>query len=174
MSGLCVHYRQVTERTTRLQPDRGYFCHRSVGAGAPDHGAEGGDQDRQVHRKRPVLDIEEVLADGLLPRQVRAPVDLPTAGDPRLDQQPAVYVRLILRDLVRERWARTNERHVSTDDIDQLRELVERPLSQEPTDRGDPRVVADLEHRAVALVEMRQLCLARLGVAEHRAKLEDG
>src|SRR4051794_27434621 len=99
------------DRTYDSDPARSRILRRgSVGAGAPDHGTEGSDQNRQVHRKRPVLDIEEVLADGLLPRQVRAPVDLPTAGDPRLDQKPPVYVRLVLRDLVRERWARTNER----------------------------------------------------------------
>src|SRR3954465_15878433 len=129
----------------------------SVSAGALDHGTQSPDKDRQVHREGPVLDVEEVLTDRLLPREIGAAADLPPPGDAGLDEQPAVYVRLVARDLARQRRPRADQAHVALDDVEQLRQLVERPLAQEAADRRDPRVVADLEQQAVALVEVLEL-----------------
>src|SRR4051794_18780798 len=78
----------------------------SVSAGALDHGTQSPDEDRQVHRERPVLDVEEVLADGLFPGEIGAAADLPPAGDARLHEQPTVHVGLVTRDLARQRRAR--------------------------------------------------------------------
>ena len=101
---------------------------------------------------------------------------LPETGHAGLEVEaparPAVDVMVLLGD---ER-ARTDQAHLATEHVEQLRELVQRSAAQEASDAGDARVVLDLEHPLVAasvLVQVRDLVLAPLGVGDHRAELED-
>ena len=54
---------------------------------------------------------------------------------------------LVLLELVRERRARPDERHVAAQHVPELRQLVEARLAQEASDRRDPRVAGQLEER---------------------------
>jgi hypothetical protein len=76
--------------------------------------------------------------------------------------------------LLRDQGPRADEAHLAAQDVDQLRQLVDRGPAQKAADARDPRVLADLEHDAVVgLVELGELGLARLRVGEHRTELED-
>ena len=67
----------------------------SVGPLAPDDRQGRAPQDLEVLDEVPVLDVVEVEAHGVVPRQVAATADLPQAGHPGLDQQAAVDVLLV-------------------------------------------------------------------------------
>src|SRR5512134_1354942 len=68
--------------------------------------------------------------------------------------------------------ARSDEAHLALDDIDDLRDLVEREAAQEPSDSGHTRVLADLEQRTLRLVRLFQARLERGCLGHHRPELE--
>ena len=53
---------------------------------------------------------------------------------------------LVLFDLVRDRWPRSDQRHLAAQNVPQLRQLVEAGLAEDPADGGDAGVVDDLEY----------------------------
>jgi hypothetical protein len=110
-----------------------------------------------------VLDVPEVQLDALRPRQGGTAVDLGPAGDPGADRQPSQLALGVLRDLVRQRRARPDDRHLPAQDVDEVRQLVERRAAQELADPRDARV-ALVDGQAGADV---------LGAGDHRAQLED-
>ena len=84
------------------------------------------------------------------------------AGESRLDLEPPPLARVVAFDLVAKRWAGTDERHLTTYDVPELRQLVEREPSQQPSDPGDARVTAV---NGVTSADA-------LGADDHRAQLE--
>ena len=54
---------------------------------------------------------------------------------------------------------RADEAHLAAQDVEHVRELVEREAAQEPPDARHARVVADLEERALGLVLALELGL---------------
>ena len=72
-----------------------------------------------------------------------------------------------------DEWSRPDEAHLATQDVEDLRELIQRRAAQEPPDPGDAWVVGDLEQPVTGLVQRSQLVLVRLGVGDHRPELED-
>src|SRR6266545_8082530 len=80
--------------------------------------------------------------------------------------------------LLEDQWTRTDECHLTKDDIDQLRNLVERMTSQEPASARHARIVEDLEHPRVSVmhrvhVQMRHVLFPGVRVHCHRAELDD-
>src|SRR5947209_6884301 len=73
-------------------------------------------QDQQVGLRAAVVDVPEVELDPLRPRQRCAPVDLRPAGDPGLHVEPPALPRVVLLDLVAQRRARPDHRHVAAHD----------------------------------------------------------
>src|SRR3712207_1647163 len=118
--------------------------------------ASGAPEDHQVQGEGPVLHVAHVQLHGLVPAQVRATADLPQAGDPGLDEEPAVHVRPVLLDLPVDVRPRPDERHLALEDVDELRELVERVPAEEAAHGGDARVLVQLELHGVALVERHE------------------
>src|ERR687885_657201 len=80
-------------------------------------------EDLQVEPRRAVLDVPDVELDPLVPRQPRAAVDLRPAGDPRLHVQPPALVRRVLLHLVAKRRPRSDQAHVATQHVPELRDL---------------------------------------------------
>src|SRR5690348_15008300 len=72
---------------------------RLVRASPEQHGRDGLDQDEQVVRDRPVLDVEQVQADAFVEGEVTSAADLPQPGDARRDfetlQVPVLVVALV-------------------------------------------------------------------------------
>src|SRR4029450_10611333 len=59
----------------------------SVGAGAVRDGADGADEELQVKRQRPVVDVAQVEPQRVLPREVAPPADLPKTGESGAEAQ---------------------------------------------------------------------------------------
>ena len=70
-------------------------------------------EDLEVLDEVPVLDVVEVEAYRVVPREVAAATDLPETGHPGLHQQPPVDVLLVQRDLRGQRRARPDEAHLA-------------------------------------------------------------
>src|SRR5690349_12064140 len=96
---------------------------------------EGLQQDLQIEAETPALDVVEVVFDPLLDRRVAPPaVDLRPAGDPRLDlvaEHVAGHTAPELLDEARTLGTRTDEAHLASEHVDELRQLVETGPSQE-------------------------------------------
>src|SRR5581483_11571633 len=87
------------------------------------------------------------------------------AGDARADEMPLGVARMLLLELLHENrplGARTDHRHVAAQDVEELRQLVERGAADE---------FADLRHARVA--DRREASAVLLRVGAHRAELED-
>ena len=125
-----------------------------------------------VEGERPVVDVGEVELHPLVEaRQVAAPGDLPEAGEPRLHREAAALPLLVAGDLLRERRAGADERHLPLQDVPELRDLVEGEAAEEAAEGGDARVVRRLEDGPVVLVQVRHLGEQPLGAFDHRPEL---
>src|SRR5215211_2541175 len=140
-------------------------------------------RDRQCHQpqiahQRPAGDVEVVETNHLRERNLTPPDHLPWTRHPRLEIEPLTRPALDVLVLVQDERTRAHEAHLADDDVEKLRQLVQRKASQELADTCYARVAEDLEHPRVAAwnempVEMRELVLPVLGVGVHRAELED-
>ncbi len=66
--------------------------------------------------------------------------------------------------------ARSDEAHVSLEDVEKLRKLVEARATQQFSDPCDARVVPQLEHRLGQRVEAQQLRKLGFRIPDHRSK----
>src|SRR5438034_9073410 len=130
---------------------------------AAEERARRSQQDLQVDECRAVFDVPEVELDPLRPREPRAPMDLGPARDPRLDVEAMPLPCVVLVDLVAQRRARTDDRHVAADDVPELRQLVERQPAQDASRARDARI---------APVD-RVAGTDALRADDHRAQLEE-
>ena len=67
---------------------------------------------------------------------------------------------------------RPHEAHLAAQDVDDLRNLVQRETPQDPPHPGDPRVVSDLEQRPAGFVRCLELRLPLGRAGDHRPELE--
>src|SRR4051812_13775293 len=145
---------------------------QSVRAAPREHRGERLDENRDVEPDRPVLEVVEVEADEVVEAERDPARDLPEPGHPR-QHEVALAVPVLELDVVADRQRpRPDEAHLGAQDVQHLRDLVERVLAQEGADAGRTRVVLDLEERARGLVRVLERGLARRGVDVHRAELE--
>ena len=80
---------------------------------------------------------------------------------PGLDLQPAALALGVLVDLHLDRRARADDRHLAAQDVDQVRQLVERGAAQERADARDARVaLVDRQAGADVLGAARPSCAA--------------
>jgi hypothetical protein len=89
-----------------------------------------------------MVDVPHVELDPVCPRQRRATVNLRPAGEPRLDVEAPALVVAVPIDLVPQRRARADQRHVPANDVPELRQLVERQLPEGATDARDACITA--------------------------------
>src|SRR5688572_28363714 len=95
---------------------------------------------------------------------------LPEAGDARTDEVTRMIDEVVrLRDPYQLR-AGTDEAHVAFEHVEQLRELVETPLANEPPDRRMARIVEALVGLpAITAIENR---VVGATVVLHRSELD--
>src|SRR5687768_4212204 len=128
-----------------------------VGALSAYHDPERPEHDLEVASQRPGLDVVPLEADDLFEvgDQVSS-VHLPRAREPWYDAQSHEMAALIVADLARQRRAWADERHVSSEHVEQLRQLIEAEPAQKATDPRDSRIASKLEQpRIGVVVEMR-------------------
>src|SRR5688500_14783807 len=106
---LPVHTSNTVKATSRPGWITGTL-RRSVRPGAAHDGPDRLPEDHEVEGQRPVLDVADVDAHGIVPGEVRPAAHLPEAGEPRLDQEPAVHVEPVPLHLGGQRRAWPDER----------------------------------------------------------------
>src|SRR3954470_9969426 len=79
---------------------------------ATEHHAGGAPQDLDVEPHGAMLDVPEVELDALVPRELRAPVDLRPPGDAGLHGQAPALALGVAVDLHRDGRPRPDDRHV--------------------------------------------------------------
>src|SRR5260221_304807 len=87
-----------------------------------------------------MLHIPDVELDPLLPRDPGAAVNLRPAGDTRPEVEAPALARRVELDLGRQGRARPDDPHLSPQDVEQVRQLIEGEAAQEPADARDPWV----------------------------------
>ena len=65
-----------------------------------------------------------------------------------------------------------DEAHLALEDVDDLRDLVEREAAEDTPDAGDARIVTDLEERTLGLVRVLEPGLQGRRFGDHRPELE--
>lgn len=106
--------------------------HRSV---LLEHRSYGLYQYLQILSEVPVLDVFPVqLHDFVEIRDAAPPADLPHSGDARFHSESGTMSELVLFYLGDEGWSGAYERDVTFEYIEELRELVNTPVSDEVAD----------------------------------------
>src|SRR5215218_4213751 len=117
------------------------------------------------HRLAPdVLQVVMHLGPHIFQRAVVVMIDLSQSGDPRSGPLPQRVLRDMLPQLGKDGGplgAGAHDVHLAPEHVDQLGQLVQAVLPQEPADRGDPRIALLGPHRATLM----------LGVDPHGAEL---
>src|SRR5436190_13338390 len=116
-----------------------------IRAARPEDGRDRLEEDRDVEPDRPVLEVVEVKPDEVVEAEVRAAGDLPEAGHSGQDVVPLAMPVLELRVVAERQRARPDETHLAAQDVEELRDLVERESSQDGAERGDARIAPQLE-----------------------------
>src|SRR5206468_12698475 len=133
---------QVTAARASVKLYVGDFRSRadSVGVTLEEYPQRRQEEDLDVERQRPVLDVVSVvkraITDGRGTAQV---IDLRPSCEARphlLPLQVARHRRAVLLVEMGGLRARADEAHVAFDDVDELRQLVEARAAEEPTQRG--------------------------------------
>src|SRR5919108_2096286 len=134
-------------------------------------------RDRERHQphvahQRPAGDVEIVEADHLRERNLAPSEHLPRPGHAWLEIQPLTGPSFDVLVLVEDERPRADEAHLSDEDVQKLRQLVESKAPQELADPRDARIVDDLEHPRIAAwsempVEVGELALPLVGVGVH-------
>src|SRR6185436_6416406 len=75
---------------------------------------------------------------------------------------------------IHRQWARTDETHFTTQNVEELREFVDAPFAKDAADGRDAGIVSKLEDGTGHFVEGGQFYFALLRVAAHGAELEHG
>src|SRR5688500_10548494 len=93
-------------------------------------------------------------------------------GYPRRDIESASVPPLDAAILFRDQWARADQAHLSAEDVDQLRQLVELPRTHPAADTRHAGVLGDLEEPLGPFIQMHQLVLELLCLVDHAPELE--
>src|SRR5215212_9942422 len=137
---------------------RGTGAADTLHAFAPEYMRHRADQRLDVAPQGPIGPIEVVHLRHLMQRHARGAQDLPVAGHAgrHLETPPLPTLDLLI--LLRHQRPRADEAHFPGQDVEELRDLVQRSLSQQSADAGYPRIVGDFEE-SVGLVALAQFGL---------------
>src|SRR5437763_13428837 len=99
---------------------------------AGEYGGKCLDQNSKISSQRPVAHVFELYVSAKRVTHVAASVRLPRPSHPRLERQKhggpvSIHVDLFLHDR-----SRTHEGHLALQHVDELRQLIEARLTQEP------------------------------------------
>src|SRR5690606_9938046 len=145
-------------------------------------GGGSGEEDHDVAPEAPVVDVTHIQVEHFEHAEAVAPADLPEAGDPRPDGESAQVTWWIEVDFPLQSRPGADDRHVSAEDVDQLRELVEAQTSQPSSDGSHSGVVVQLEDTVLCgrVFVAEQLTRAQLPVGgvvvvhDHGPELQHG
>ncbi len=138
---------------------------------APDHLCQGAPENAQIEQEAVMIDVPRIQAESLFPADGVAAVDLGPAGDAGLDQMPSSLLGRITRQVFHKQGAGTDQAHLSLEDIEDFRQLVQAGAAQKAAEGGQPHRVgerfplfvagvghgAEFEHQEGASVQPRAL-----------------
>src|SRR5947208_2952041 len=94
--------------------------------------------------------VPDIELDAFSPGERGAAVDLCPSGDAGPDVEPMQLLVVVLVDLITECRPRADDRHVTADDVPELRELVDAQAAQEASRSRDSAVtLVDRKPRAL-------------------------
>jgi len=126
----------------------------------------------QIEQQSSLIDVLDIHQNLLLEPDIASATHLPDARKPRFDLKPAAIKSRVEFDFVRDGRSRAYEAHVATDDVPELRELIDAETSNEPPDAGHSWIVRNLERALIVMmIEMCKIQLATVSVRDHRAEL---
>jgi hypothetical protein len=82
-----------------------------------------------------------------------------------------VPVLVKVTTFLNRKGSRVNEAHVALEHVEELGQLVDARLSQEPSNWSDLRVILYFEYRAAYLIELFQFSKPLLGISDHGPEL---
>ena len=148
------------------------MCERLISSVALEHDLERLEDELNVFTNLAVAaDIVVVEAHLPFERNVAAAADLPDAGETRCHGKAHAVPRFVFRHFRGNRRARTHDRHVALENVEELRKFVEAELAQYAAERIDTRVVLHLERLAARLVLAQEFFLAFFGIGVHASEL---
>src|SRR3954451_16090351 len=149
----------------------------SVRTARPEHRGDRSQDEPDVAPQTPAGDVQVVELRHFLERNVVPPEHLPQPGNPRLQLQALPPPFGDEAVLLEDQRPRPDERHLAGQDVQELRQLIERVPAEERAELRHAWVVCDLEHPCIAGlrvdVEVRTLALPSIGVRVHRPEFED-
>src|SRR4029450_13684624 len=108
----------------------------SVDLSLPEHHRGRAQEQAEVEAERPTPRVHDVEVECFAERGVRARLNLPKPREARWNEESLEMVGCIEFELVRNRGSGTDERHVSTEHVEDLRQLVEGGTAEPPGTRG--------------------------------------
>ena len=140
-----------------------------------------------IQPERPMVDIPNVVVKLLFPGEGIATVDLSPSSDAGKYFVAASLLGGISLQVLGEQWSRTDYAHLTTEDIEELGELVQASGAKEAPQGGDTLaigkqtslVVIDISHRAKLEIGKRLGTITGTHLAEDHwrsmvDKLQDG
>src|SRR5262249_2216607 len=115
----------------------------------------GSEKDLQVEPWRPVFDVINIELRHLLERQTVTPADLRQAGQTGFDVQTFSVPGFITFDLIWNGRARTDQRHLAFEDVEDLGQLVEARSAQQGADAREPVAVDEFVAGLILGAEVR-------------------
>ena len=109
-----------------------------------EEGKRRSEEEPEIEAERPSAHVGDVHLERLAEGRVGARGHLPQPGQALRHEEPVEMVGLKELGFVLDAGARTDERHLATQDVDQLRELVEARLAQQAPERRHVRVAVEL------------------------------
>ena len=135
-----------------------------VGALATDNGARCAEKNFQIEPGRPFSGIAKVEPDHFVERDSAASIDLPETGDAGLHfQNPAAMPGLISSYFIGNRRSRSDQRHLTPQHIEELRQFVQAGTTQERADARDPIVLGQLVNAGAIAITVLGLALRLAG-----------
>ena len=146
------------ENSVRSSPLK--HCHHSL------------QQNHDVPRDRPVLNIRHIRILRLFLSQIAASGNLPRSSNTRLNQQSRGIQHVISRDFFRQRRARPNQAHIALEHVKELRELIQRCFTNKVTDLSHAWIVLELEDKTILNAAfLSQFRLDLVGISPHATEL---
>jgi hypothetical protein len=94
-------------------------------------------QDSQIKRERELSHIVQVVLPSLAPAHLSSPVYLRKSRQTRLNLEALYAFPVVIGHLLWQRRSRTNQRHVSLQNVQQLWQLIQFEAPQERTHNGN-------------------------------------
>src|SRR5262249_24930645 len=94
-------------------------------------------QNLDVEPERTVVDVPDVERDALWPRQLNSAVHLRPARHPRRDHEAPALKRRVFFHLFQNGWPWPDQRHFTTQNVEQLRQFIDLEAAYPPADRCD-------------------------------------